>query len=80
MKSASELRAFLQMRIAEINGTDPAAVSVSRPLYVLGVDSMTLVAISAEMEIFLERPIDTDMFSASASIDKLVALLVDEHH
>ena len=67
----AEVRDWLIARIASHLGIPADRVEVGRPFAAFGLDSMTMVALSAELETWLGRPLSPTLLYDAPTIDRL---------
>ncbi|GIG92119.1 acyl carrier protein [Plantactinospora endophytica] len=76
---ADELRTFVLARAAALLDVPPQQVPADRPLADHGLDSISAVALVAEVEDLLHRELDSDLLWEYPTVDGLVAYLAGAH-
>ena len=59
-------------------GVDPGSIDVRKPFSRYGMDSMTAVVLTGELEQWLGRPVPPDLLGQFASIESLAEHLAQE--
>src|SRR5271166_1401158 len=77
-KSAEEIRAWILSQVAAELGIDAAEISVHEPLTRYGMDSMTAVVLTGDLEHWLGRAIPPDLLGHLVTIESLAQHLAAE--
>jgi 1-acyl-sn-glycerol-3-phosphate acyltransferase len=74
----SEIAAWMLRQMAAELGVDPGSIDVRKPFSRYGMDSMTAVVLTGELEQWLGRPVPPDLLGQFASIKSLAEHLAQE--
>ena len=77
-RSESEVRAWLQTKVAEALKCEPDQVDPAAEFDTLGVDSLTAVNLSGDLEEWLGRTLDPTLLFDFPSVDALAKHLCAE--
>ena len=77
-KSAEEIRAWILAQVAAELGIDAAEIDVQEPLTRYGMDSMTAVVLTGELEHWLGRTVPADLLGQVVTIESLAQHLAVE--
>ncbi len=77
-RSVEEIQTWMVSQVAAELGMDPREIDVRKPLTRYGLDSMTGVVLSGELEVWLGRPLPPGLLADYASIDALARHLTLE--
>lgn len=77
--STAELRHWIQAAIARATRQTPDAVDPDREFFEIGLDSLELTRMAADLEEKLGRPVDTGWFFDFPTINRLSAYLAGDH-
>lgn len=77
-KSAEEIRAWILSQVAAELGIDAAEIDVHEALTRYGLDSMTAVVLTGELEHWLGRKIEPDLLGQLVTIESLAQYLTAE--
>ena len=73
----TEIANFIRQVIARELGHEPSAIDESKPLSRYGLDSITAVMLTGELEEWLKRPVSPDLLVEYKTIDALSGFLLD---
>lgn len=77
MKEQQAIREWLRPRVAKLAGMEPDELDASRPLEELGIASVKFVALTGDLEDWLETRVDPAVFWEFANLEEVAAHLAE---